>query len=216
MAIGLNTPDSGKILFKNIDLASLEEKDFYRIRPEIGYVFQSGALFDSMTVEDNLAYPLRLHTSWGEEKILKKVNERLSVVGLEGTNLLFPDEISGGMQKRVGLLRAQMLDPQITLYDEPTAGLDPMNVRRFSQAILRLKNVCSTAGLFVTHDIDCAFAVCDHIAILNEGRIYAMETVEKIRQSKDPLILSFIDTDYTKPDPLEIAERGHHAQPKAS
>lgn len=213
MAVGLETPDSGKILFEGRNLATLRERDFYSVRCEISYVFQNGALFDSMTVEENLAYPLKLHHSdWSDRKIQGIVNERLALVGLEGTNNLYPDEISGGMQKRVGLLRATMLDPKIMLLDEPTAGLDPSNVRAFAQNLLNLKAKRTVTGLFVTHDIQCAFAVCDHIAILNEGRVYAFDTVEAIQRSKDPLILSFTDMDYSKPDPLELQNGTQHAQ----
>lgn len=218
MAVGLELPDRGHIWFEGSDLATLDERDFFEVRCKISYVFQNGALFDSMTVEENLAFPLRLrHPEWNEERVLERVEERLALVGLQGTNALFPEELSGGMQKRVGLLRATMLDPTITLFDEPTAGLDPMNVRVFSQNVLQLKKTKTVTGLFVTHDIQCALAICDRIAILSEGRIYALETVDAIQRSTDPVILSFIDTDYAELDPLERARRGGgHAQADAT
>ncbi len=208
MPIGLERPDSGRVLFGGVDLTRLEERDFYAIRCQIGYVFQNGALFDSSTVEDNLAFPLRLHTSLSEEQILAKVNERLRAFGLEGTNDLYPGEISGGMQKRVGLLRALMLDQPIALFDEPTAGLDAMNIRQFAHLVLRYRAMARPTGLFVTHDIGLAVAVCDRIAVLYEGRIRAVDTVQAIRESADPVVRAFIERDYARPDPLEAGGGG--------
>jgi len=189
--IGLEHPDQGEILFEGQDLTQLKERDLLSVRQKIGYVFQNGALFDSLTVEDNLAYPLREHTKLGEEEILRKVNEMLELIDMKGSNQLFPNELSGGMQKRAGLARATILGPQIILFDEPTAGLDPVNTKRLLDNIKRLKEKGIT-GIFVTHDIPSAFEIADRIAILYNGQIYVIDTVENIKKSKDPLVRSFV------------------------
>lgn len=189
--IGLEKPDSGKILFEGRDLVDLEEKQLFDIRTQIGYVFQNGALFDSLTVEENLAYPLREHTQLSESEIHKRVDEMLEMIDMKGANQLFPNELSGGMQKRAGLARAIILQPRIILFDEPTAGLDPVNTQRLLGNIKKLKQKGFT-GIFVTHDIPSAFEIADRIAILYSGRIYINDTVENIKKSKDPLVQSFV------------------------
>lgn len=191
--IGLEKPDRGEILFEGMDLAKLSERELEVVRRRIGYVFQNGALFDSMTVEQNLAYPLRAHTALGEREIRERVDRMLAQVDMRGSNDLLPAELSGGMQKRAGLARAIILDPRIILFDEPTAGLDPANTRRLLELILRLKRTGIT-GIFVTHDIPSALAVSDRIAILHEGRIRVVDTVEGLRRSKDPLVRSFLES----------------------
>ena len=155
-------------------------------------VFQNGALFDSLTVEQNLAYPLEAHTQLSEAEIRQKVNEMLELIDMKGANDLLPAELSGGMQKRAGLARAIILQPQIILFDEPTAGLDPVNTKRFLENVRKLKNKGLT-GVFVTHDIASAFEIADRIAILNEGRIHVIDTTENIKHSKDPIVRSFIE-----------------------
>jgi phospholipid/cholesterol/gamma-HCH transport system ATP-binding protein len=201
--IGLERADSGQIIFEGRDLTKLNERALIEVRCKIGYVFQSGALFSSMTIEENLAYPLHLHTDWDEKKIFETVNTRLAVVGLEGTNDLYPEEISGGMTKRAGLLRATMLRPKITLFDEVTSGLDPANVRGFVRTVREFRETNQLTGIFVTHDINCARAICDRIAILHEGRIHAIGPTEEILKSDDCVTRSFTETDYTKTEPLE-------------
>ena len=161
------------------------------VRTQIAYVFQNGALFDSLTVEENLAYPLEEHTKLSAKEILDKVNELLESVDMKGSNALLPAELSGGMQKRAGLARAIILGPKIILFDEPTAGLDPVNTKRLLDNIKKLKVKWMT-GIFVTHDIPAAFEIADRIAILNAGRIYIMDTVENIKRSTDPLVQSFV------------------------
>jgi phospholipid/cholesterol/gamma-HCH transport system ATP-binding protein len=189
--IGLEKPDEGQILFSNLDIVQLSERDLIPVRNKIGYVFQNGALFDSLTVEDNLAYPLREHTDMSEEQIHNRVNEMLKLIDMPGSNDLLPAELSGGMQKRAGLARATILQPEIILFDEPTAGLDPINTRRLVENINKLKAQGIT-GIFVTHDIPAAFEIADRVAILYNGRIYVNDTVENIKQSKDPVVESFI------------------------
>jgi phospholipid/cholesterol/gamma-HCH transport system ATP-binding protein len=188
--IGLETPDSGEILFENKDIMQLSERELFEVRNHIGYVFQNGALFDSLTVEENLAYPLEAHTKLSEAEITAKVNEMLELIDLKGSNHLLPDELSGGMQKRAGFARAIMMRPKIVLFDEPTAGLDPVNTGRLLKNILAFKKRGMT-GIFVTHDIPAAFEVCDRIAILNQGKIDRLMTVDEIKNSNDPLVKSF-------------------------
>lgn len=189
--IGLEKPDDGEILFNHSNIVGLNEKHLIEIRTQIGYVFQNGALFDSLSVEDNLAYPLREHTSLTPQEIHQRVNQMLDLIDMKGSNLLFPNELSGGMQKRAGLARAIILEPKIILFDEPTAGLDPVNTKRLLDNIKKLKKGGIT-GIFVTHDIPSAFEIADRIAILYQGKIHVIDTIENIKKSKDPLVQSFV------------------------
>lgn len=189
--IGLETPDSGQILFDGKDIVGLDEDELIEIRKRIGYVFQNGALFDSLNVEENLSYPLREHTNLSEAEIETKVNEMLDLIDLKGSNLLLPAELSGGMQKRAGLARAIILDPKVILFDEPTAGLDPINTHRLIENIKKLK-ARGITGIFVTHDIPAALEIADRIAILYQGKIHVIDTVENIKKSHDPLVQSFV------------------------
>lgn len=189
--IGLETPDEGEIHWRGKNLKGLSETEWIEVRKKIAYVFQNGALFDSLSVYENLAYPLREHTKLSEVEIALKVSEMLATVDMPGTENLLPSELSGGMQKRAGLARAMILNPEILLFDEPTAGLDPTNTKRFVQNILNLKKRGLT-GVFVTHDIRSALAVADRIAILHEKRIYRAEPLEFFKNSNDPVIQSFL------------------------
>ena len=189
--IGLEKPDRGQILFEGRDIAQLSERELIGVRKKIGYVFQNGALFDSFTVEENLAYPLREHTDLNEAEIKARVERMLGLIDMKGSNELLPAELSGGMQKRAGLARATILEPAIILFDEPTAGLDPVNTKRLLDNVHTLKREGIT-GIFVTHDIPAALEIADRIAILHKGMIYVNETVENLKKSKDPLVLSFI------------------------
>ncbi len=188
--IGLEKPDSGNIFFENQNLPKLSEDEFIDIRKKIAYAFQGGALFDSMTVFDNLAYPLREHTNLTEGQISAKVIDLLTRFGLAGNEKLYPASLSGGMQKRVGLARAIILGPEVILYDEPTAGLDPFNTRKIQDMILQLKKTGVTSVL-VTHDMPVAFAVCDRIAMLMNGKIKAIGTIEEIEAQGDGIISKF-------------------------
>jgi len=189
--IGLERPDRGRIIFEGQDVTKVKEDHFKEIRKKIGYVFQNGALFDSFTVEENLAYPLAAHTNLSRQKIVRRVNDALELIDMKGSNDLLPAELSGGMQKRAGLARAIILEPKVILFDEPTAGLDPANTKRLLDNIKKLKSKGIT-GIFVTHDIPSAFEISDRIAILYNGQIPVIDTIENIRNSKDPLVLSFI------------------------
>ena len=189
--IGLETPDSGEIIFNHQNIVGLPENRLNSIRTQIGYVFQNGALVDSLTVEENLAYPLEEHTQLSKKEIKEKVNSMLDLIDMKDTNALYPNELSGGMQKRAGLARAIILEPKIILFDEPTAGLDPVNTKRLLGNIQKLKSNGIT-GIFVTHDIPSAFEIADRIAILYQSKIYYIDTVENMKKSKDPLVQSFI------------------------
>jgi len=189
--IGLEKPDSGKILFGEVDIAGLEDEQLVEIRKRIAYCFQYGALFDSMTVKENLAYPLREHTDMGEKAIHAKVLETLEKVGLKGNERLFPQDLSGGMQRRVGVARSIIMNPEVILYDEPTTGLDPYNTEQILKIILQNKKLGCTSVL-VTHDMHSIFTITDRIAFLKNGKIYALGTREEIKNSKDPEVYGFI------------------------
>lgn len=189
--IGLERPDSGEIRYQGQNLIGLTERELIPYRTQIAYVFQNGALFDSLTVEENLSYPLQEHTTLSREEIHEKINDMLDLIDMRGANHLFPSELSGGMQKRAGLARAIILEPKIILFDEPTAGLDPTNTQRLLKNIQTLKKTGIT-GIFVTHDIPAAFEIADRIAILFEGKIAVCDTVEQLKRSTDPLVRSFV------------------------
>ncbi len=189
--IGLSRPDQGRILFENRDITGLSESELIEVRRKIAYVFQGGALFDSMTVYENLAYPLRAHTQLGEAEIAEKIKFQLSEFGLQGNEEVYPVNLSGGMQKRVGLARSIIMDPEVILYDEPTAGLDPFNTKRIQEMILQMKAKGRTS-ILVTHDMPVAFAVCDRIAMLMNGRIEAIGSVDEMEEKSNHLILQFV------------------------
>lgn len=189
--VGLEKPDSGAVMVEDQDISKYSETELLEVRKKIAYVFQNGALFDSMTVFDNLAYALREHTKLTEPEIRDRVLRGLDDFGLKGNEDLYPASLSGGMQKRVGVARSIILQPKVVLYDEPTAGLDPYNTRRICEMVLRLKERGATA-IFVTHDMPAAFSVCDRIAILKEGRIHTIGTREEIEKF-DPWVSRFIE-----------------------
>jgi phospholipid/cholesterol/gamma-HCH transport system ATP-binding protein len=188
--IGLEHPDSGEILFEGRNLIPLTERELFSVRTRISYVFQNGALFDSLTVEENLAYPLREHALMTDSEIHERVDELLEMIDMKGANHLLPSELSGGMQKRAGFARSVILQPKVVLFDEPTAGLDPVNTGRLLQNILSFKRRGMT-GIFVTHDIPAAFEICDRIAILNQGKIELIMSVDEMKKSNDALVKSF-------------------------
>jgi phospholipid/cholesterol/gamma-HCH transport system ATP-binding protein len=188
--IGLERPDSGQVIFDGNAIHEMKELDLYPLRRRMAYAFQGGALFDSMTVFENLAYPLREHTQMKEAAISKKIFEMLEDFGLKGNENVFPGNLSGGMQKRAGLARSIIMGPEVILYDEPTAGLDPSNTKNIQDLILRLKKTGATS-ILVTHDMPVAFAVCDRIAILLNGKIQAIGTMDEIEKQESNLIARF-------------------------
>jgi len=189
--IGLERPDAGEVIVFGQDLRLLKEKELIPLRQKVAYVFQGGALFDSMTVAENLAYPLREHTSLTNKEIQKKVTATLNAFDLQGTERVMPAELSGGMQKRVGLARAIILGPEVVLFDEPTAGLDPYNTKQIQSKILELKKQGVTS-ILVTHDMPTASAVCDRMYLLLDGRIAAEGTPTELITKKG-LMSQFIN-----------------------
>jgi phospholipid/cholesterol/gamma-HCH transport system ATP-binding protein len=192
--IGLERPDRGSVVFDGQELTELREKEFVAIRKRIAYAFQGGALFDSMTVFDNIAYPLRAHMKISESEIREKVLEQLDDFDLMRAEKLFPAELSGGMQKRVGIARAVVMHPEVILYDEPTAGLDPANTKNIQSLILRSKQRGVTS-ILVTHDMPTAMAVCDRISLLRKGQIAASGTVKDLQKANDGPLIEFLRGD---------------------
>ncbi len=189
--IGLEDIDSGSIIYRNKRIDELSEVELYPIRTKISYSFQSGALFDSMTVYENIAYPLFEHTNLSESEVDQKVDEILSLINMKDAKDLMPSDLSGGMQKRVGLARSMALNPDILLYDEPTAGLDPVNVEMVIEVMKRFK-ARGFSGIFVTHDIPAARKICDRVLILNEGFIAFEGSISEFENSNDPFVQTFL------------------------
>lgn len=189
--IGLEKPDSGEIWIDGQEISKLKERDLVEIRKKVAYVFQNGALFDSMTVYENLAYPLRAHTDYQESEIRRRIKDQLDEFGLIEAMGKVPGELSGGMQKRVGLARAMMIGPKVILYDECTAGLDPYNTLKIREIVLQLKDKGVT-GVFVTHDMPTAIAVCDRFCLLGGGRVMDERKVEDLNKGKEGPLEQFI------------------------
>ncbi|MGZ3651120.1 MAG: ABC transporter ATP-binding protein [Bdellovibrionota bacterium] len=190
--IGLERPDGGEIIYGGRDISKLSEAKLTDVRKHIAYVFQNGALFDSMSVKDNLAYPLVEHTKLSDAEIDEKIGKMLELIKMQGSENLLPASLSGGMQKRVGLARAIILEPEVILYDEPTAGLDPVNTRNLVEIMDKLRST-GRSGIFVTHDIPAALDVSDRIAILYNRKIHIIDTVDNIKKSDDPVVKAFIE-----------------------
>jgi phospholipid/cholesterol/gamma-HCH transport system ATP-binding protein len=190
--IGLEKPDHGQIFFHQQDIVPLSEEQLVSVRKKIAYVFQYGALFDSFTVAENLAYPLREHTKLSEKEIREKVSATLELLNLQGTEELLPSDLSGGMQRRVGVARSIIMDPEVILYDEPTTGLDPYNTRQILNIIKQLQSNGATS-ILVTHDMMSIFAVTDRVAFLKDGKIRAIGSKEEIRETTDPVVSGFIN-----------------------
>ena len=189
--LGLEAPDAGRIIVEEEDITDLPEEELYRVRKKFGMLFQSGALFDSMTVFENIAFPLREHTELSEEEIARAVREKLELVSLPGAEQLMPVDLSGGMRKRVGLARSIVLDPKMILYDEPTTGLDPINAQKINELIIDLQSKLNVTSVVVTHDIQSAFSVGDRIAFLNGGVFEWVGTMEQARDAQHPVLREF-------------------------
>lgn len=192
--IGLEKPNFGQILIDGEDITQMTELDLIRIRKKVAYAFQGGALFDSMTVFQNLSYPLLEHTQLSKQQIKDKVMKQLDDFGLSQSENVYPARLSGGMQKRVGLARAMMLDPEVILYDEPTAGLDPYNTKKIQETILHLK-ARGTTAILVTHDIATAFAVCDRLSYLYQGKILVTQTMKQVQADPNSPLQKFLQGD---------------------
>lgn len=196
LIIGLQKPDSGTIQIHGKPTADLEREQLDEIRMKVGYLFQEGALYDSLTIEENVAFPLRHHQDkLSDADLRNKARELLAVVGMEDAAAKRPAEISGGMKKRVGLARALALEPDILLFDEPTAGLDPITAGEIEQLMLKLKKERAMASVLVTHDVHGARAVADRAALINDGAIVAEGTFEELAKSDDPFVSQFLGKD---------------------
>ena len=192
LIVGLLKPESGQVLIEGEDIVPLTEDQLIRVRKKIGMVFQGSALFDSLSVGENIAYPLREHTSMSEKEILDRIRETLHLVGLEGVEDKDPADLSGGMRKRVALARAIALAPRIILYDEPTTGLDPTNTEKINELIVDMDEKLGVTSVVVTHDMRSAFKVSDRIALLYQGKIAIVGTPREIEASDLPLVRQFI------------------------
>ncbi len=192
MLIGLLRHDGGSIKAFGQEVTGLDERGLLQIRTRIAMLFQSAALFDSLTVEQNIKYPLREH-KWGTDaEMTDRVTEVLEMVGMPGSQKLKPSQLSGGMRKRVGLARAIAIQPEVILYDEPTTGLDPINVRRINGLILSLQARLGVTSIVVTHDMDSCFTVSDRIAMLYDRRIAFTGTADETQTCEIPYVREFI------------------------
>ncbi len=185
-------PDTGEVLVDGVDITKLGQKEIYEMRGRFGVLFQGAALLDSMTILDNVAFPLREKTKIAESEIRKKVEERLEQVGLEGMGYKYPGELSGGMKKRAGLARALVMDPDIVLFDEPTTGLDPILAASIHQLIARMQQTFAFTGVVISHTIPQVFEISDHVALLANGVIEEFNPTKEFRTSQNPLVQQFI------------------------
>jgi phospholipid/cholesterol/gamma-HCH transport system ATP-binding protein len=192
MLVGLLKPDAGTITAFGQEITGLSESQMLDVRRRVAMLFQGAALFDSMSVAENIKYPLREHR-WGTEaQMNERVTEVLEMVGVPGSHALFPAELSGGMRKRIGLARSIAIQPEVILYDEPTTGLDPINVRRINGLILRLQEKLGVTSMVVTHDMDSVFTVTDRLAMVYEHRIAFTGTIEQARTADFRYLREFI------------------------
>jgi phospholipid/cholesterol/gamma-HCH transport system ATP-binding protein len=190
--VRLLDPDSGIIEVLGEDVSSMDRHALIEVRKKIGFLFQSGALYDSMTVRENLEFPLkRIKKGLSSKEIDEKIEEALKNVGLSDVLNKMPSELSGGMRKRISLARTIVVDPLIMLYDEPTTGLDPVTSDEISELINEVQKKYKTSSLIITHDIECARATANRIIMLKDGEVYAEGTIEEFDHSKDSLIRSF-------------------------
>ena len=191
--VGLLKPTSGTVFVLGKDVVNIPYKELQSLRKNIGFIFQSGALYDSMSVRENLKFPLIRHEKLSGPDIENRIKEALSDVGLENALNKMPSELSGGMRKRVGLARSLILKPEIMLYDEPTTGLDPATSREISNLILKMQEKFSVTSVVVTHDIECAELTADRIVVLKNG-VYSSEGgYDELRKSVDPFVRGFFE-----------------------
>ena len=191
--IGLMQPDAGQVWFRDKDLAQMSEEQLVPLRKETGMLFQNGALFDSLTVGENVAFPLREKGGLSEEVIQTEVERALKIVDLPRQESKWPSELSGGMRKRVALARAAIAKPALMLYDEPTSGLDPVVADSINKLMVRLGHELKMTSVIVTHDMVSAREVGDRIAMLHEGRIYCVNEPKAVLESQDPIVHRFVN-----------------------
>ena len=193
LIIGLLKPDKGEIWIDGEEITQLTEKQMDHVRKKFGMVFQSSALFDSLTVGENVGFCLSRYTDMSRSQIARIVAEKLEMVGLDGIENLMPAELSGGMKKRVSLARAISMGPKIILYDEPTTGLDPIRAEEINQLIAKLHDRLEVTSIVVTHDMKSAFHVATRMAMLHDKKIVAVGTAEEFRQTTQPIVRQFVD-----------------------
>lgn len=217
LIVGLLYPDAGRILYKGKDVTSMNEDELMATRSEIGFLFQGAALFDSMTIGQNIDLMLVKHTDLESQERETKIIESLEMVGLADAIDKMPSELSGGMRKRAGLARAIVLEPELILYDEPTTGLDPLTASSIAELILELQTRLGIASVVVTHDLPTAFTVSDRAIILNEGLVIFDGKIETLEHSDDPFLKSYLQAsrmDRARRDEI-VAMRRSHGQKEA-
>lgn len=201
--VGLIEPDSGSVRVDGLEVPQLARSALYELRRRVGYVFQFAALFDSMTIAENLAMGLVRQGGMTEEQIRDRISESLRLVDLEGFEERVPPGMSGGQQKRAGLARAIAFRPKYLLYDEPTSGLDPVTTTVIDRLIIKMKEELGVTSLVITHDMESAYRISDHIAMLYEGRVLEQGTPDEIRNSENPIVRGFIEG---RPELVEAGE----------
>jgi len=203
--IGLMQPDEGEIYVDRLEITSLNEKRMNEVRKKFGMLFQWGALFDSLTVWENVGFGLRYQRHLKEEEIRKIASEKLALVGLKNVEDLMPAELSGGMRKRVGLARAIAIEPEILLYDEPTTGIDPIMADAINDLIVQMREKLKVTSIAITHDMKSAYKIADRIAMLYQGEIIEVGTPEEIRHSSNPIVQQFVEG--RSEGPIKIFEK---------
>lgn len=198
--VGLLSPDVGSVHFDGHRIDTIPERDMGPIRLQIGLVFQMGALFDSMNIEENVSFPLREHTKLSIDERRARVREALRVVDLAGVERKLPSQLSGGQRKRVALARAIIIRPRVILYDEPTTGLDPIRSDGINQLIIKLKDEMGVTSVVVTHDLVSAQKVADRVVMLHNGRVAASGTYDQLQRSPDPWVRQFLAGEYIADD----------------
>jgi len=196
--IGLLSPDIGEIFIKDKNVTKLNTKELNEVRKNIGFLFQSAALYDSMTVRENLEFPLRKHTTMTQKELDEKVFNTLELVSLENAIDKMPSELSGGMRKRVGLARSIITDPELMLYDEPTTGLDPITTKEISDLIISLQRKLNMTSIVVTHDLICAKIIADRAIFLRNGKIAFEGQIDDLTKSTDPFLINFFSDEIIK------------------
>ncbi len=199
---GLRQPDAGRVLVRGVDLATLRYRELIELRRKIGFAFQFAALFDSLTVGENIALPLREHTKMSKKEIDRAVIESLDAVGLANVRDRMPSELSGGMLKRAGFARAVVTNPDLVLYDEPTTGLDPIITHVLTDTIKRLRKQLDGTAVVISHDLASIYAMADYVAMLFEGAIIAYGSVDDIKRSHNPIVQQFLQGSEVGPIPL--------------
>lgn len=200
--IGLLKPDSGRISLDGVELTALDSDGWTIMLQRFGMLFQGAALFDSMTVGENVGFPLRERTRLSEDKVRRIVSDKLTRVGLKGTEAMMPSDLSGGMRKRVGLARAIVMDPEIVIFDEPTTGLDPIMSDTIATLMKGTQKAFKTTYIAITHDIVLTYKIADYVAMLHEGKIIAAGTVEEIKANPNPILKQFLSGSAEGPVPV--------------